>query len=77
MQFLRNDFDIISLSAIINKYFDNNAPWAKFKNGEIEQTEEILYITCNFLRIIAILISPFIPNCANKILDILNIEKNK
>lgn len=70
-------FDIIQLSSIINKFFDNNAPWEKFKQGKIEKTKEILYITCNFLRIIAILILPFIPNCAKRILDILNIEVSK
>jgi len=68
--------DIIILSSLVNKFFDNNAPWSKFKKGEITQTQEILYVTFNFLRIVAILMSAFIPKSSEKILNILNISQN-
>ena len=38
---------------------------------------QVLYQTVENIRKIAILLLPFIPNSANKILDLLNVNKNE
>jgi methionyl-tRNA synthetase len=66
---------IINISNQANKIFNDSAPWNLKKEGKIEQMNEILYQTAENIRIIAVLLLPFIPNSANKILDLLNVEK--
>lgn len=51
-----------------NKYIDETAPWALAKNPEKQQRlETVLYNLAETLRIVAVLISPFMPNTSPKI----------
>ncbi|MFT5703751.1 MAG: methionyl-tRNA synthetase, partial [Rickettsiales bacterium] len=65
---------IIDLSNDANKYFNDSAPWKLKKEGKDEEVNEILFETAENIRIIAILLLPFIPNSATKILDLINIK---
>ena len=65
---------IIELSNQANKYFNDQAPWVLKKENKIEQMNEVLYKTVENIRLIAILLLPFIPNSANKILDLINVS---
>lgn len=68
---------IIDLSNEANKHFNDKAPWILKKDGKIDEMNEVLYQTVENIRIIAILLLPFIPNSANKILDLINIDESK
>lgn len=51
-----------------NKYIDETAPWALAKNPDQKgRLHTVLYNLAETLRIVAILISPFMPNTAPKI----------
>lgn len=51
-----------------NKYIDETAPWALAKDPDKRQRlETVLYNLAETLRIVAVLISPFMPNTAPKI----------
>ena len=55
-----------------NQYFTVEAPWAKAKTNPSRQGT-ILYVTAEALRQIGILIQPFVPSSAGKLLDQLSI----
>jgi methionyl-tRNA synthetase len=67
---------IIDFASVINKKFNDTAPWNLKKQEKISQMHECLLHTTDAIRIIAIMLLPFIPSAANKILDILNIHQN-
>jgi len=67
---------IISLSSRTNEYLEQQAPW-NLKKTDLERMKVILYVAAEAVRQIAILLQPFCPVSANKILDQLNIDKNK
>lgn len=68
---------IINLSNQANKHFNDSAPWNLKKENKIDEMNEILYQTLDNIRTIGILLLPFIPNSANKILDLLNISADQ
>ena len=56
-----------------NKYIDETTPWALAKEeGKKERLATVLYNLLETIRICAILLSPFIPDTSNKILEQLN-----
>ena len=68
---------IISLSNQANKYFNDSAPWSLKKEGRVDEMNQVLYQTLENIRIIAILLLPFTPYSANKILDLIGISQNE
>lgn len=68
---------IINFASDINKNFNDAAPWNLKKEGRISEMNEALYLATESVRIIAILLSPFMPNSADKLLDLLNIDKEE
>ncbi len=65
---------IIDLSNHANKYFNDQAPWSLKKEGKVDEMRQVLFQTAENIRIIALLLLPFIPESANKILDLLNVK---
>ena len=59
-----------------NKYIDTQAPWS-LKDKNPERMSVILYTLIEFLRQAGIMLQPFIPDTAEKILDSLSININK
>jgi methionyl-tRNA synthetase len=55
-----------------NRYFAGEAPWALAKTDPARQGT-VLYVTAEVLRQIAILIQPFVPASAGKLLDALGV----
>ncbi|MCD8024435.1 MAG: methionine--tRNA ligase [Candidatus Gastranaerophilales bacterium] len=55
---------IISLSDNANKYVNDSAPWALYKEGKIKECGEVLYTVLNLMIKIAVLIEPYCPNIA-------------
>lgn len=64
--------NIITLAEEGNIYIDKEAPWA-LKKTNPSQMLEVLYVLLEALRYIAIMLQPFTPNSASKMLDQLNV----
>jgi methionyl-tRNA synthetase len=56
-----------------NRYFAGQEPWA-LKKTDPARMETVLYVTAEVLRIVGILIQPYVPASAAKLLDLLSIE---
>jgi methionyl-tRNA synthetase len=50
-----------------NKYIEQEAPWNLSKNGKTADLRTVIYNLCEVLRIVAILITPFIPTTASRV----------
>ncbi len=59
-----------------NQYIDQQAPWT-LKKTDTERMHTVLYILCEAIRNAALVMQPFIPESAAKILDILNVPQNQ
>ena len=64
---------VIEYSFDSNKYFNDLEPWS-LKKTNINRMNSVLYSIVEQIKNISILLLPIIPNSANKVLDILNIE---
>ena len=56
--------EILSLSDIGNKYFQEKEPW-KTKN------KDVLFNCLNLVKILGLIIQPYLPQTSEKILDLL------
>jgi len=45
-----------------NKFLDTEAPWTQYKQGHLQQVEEILYAVLESVRIAALILAPIIPD---------------
>jgi methionyl-tRNA synthetase len=63
---------IWSVVADANRYFAGEAPWALDKNDAAKQGR-VLYVTAEVIRQVAILVQPFMPSSAAKLLDLLQV----
>ena len=59
-----------------NKFVDEQAPW-KLKNTNLSRMNDVLWILAESLRTISILIQPFMPSSADKILNQLSVLDNE
>src|SRR5215213_1990303 len=59
-----------------NRYFAGEAPWALAKTDPIRQGT-VLYVTAEVIRQVAILASPFTPESATKMLNLLGVPANE
>ncbi len=67
---------ILHFAGKANEYIDTQAPW-KLRKENPERMEAVLYILAESIRCIAILLQPFTPIAANKILDQLAIPEDE
>ncbi len=68
--------EIIAVSSEANRYFDTQAPWTLRKTDEA-RFATVLYVTVEVIRRIAMLLQPFIPESAGKVLDLMAIPSEK
>ena len=68
---------VIKYASQANEYIDEEAPWTLKKNGELEKMGKVLYSLAESIRKIAILLWPFIPFSAEKILDQLAVPADQ
>jgi len=58
-----------------NKYIDETAPWILAKNeADADTLNAVLYNLCESIRIVAVMIQPFMPHTADKIFEQLHVE---
>ena len=65
---------VIEYSFDSNKYFNDSEPWS-LKKTDTKRMNSVLFSIVEQIKNISILLLPIIPNSANKVLDILNINK--
>jgi len=65
---------IWSVVADANRYFASAAPWALAKTDP-PRMATVLYVTAEVLRQIAILVQPFVPASAAKLLDLVAVNE--
>ena len=65
--------NIINLTEEANIFIDREAPWQLKKDNQAKMLE-VLYILLETLRYIAIMLQPFIPSSASRMLDQLGVE---
>lgn len=51
----------------VNRYIDESSPWSLAKAGEKERLDTILWVLAESIRVVAILVYPFMPVSANEI----------
>ncbi len=66
--------EILELATEANKYVDFQAPW-NLRKTDTARMETVLYTLMEVIRVIGILLQPFIPNAAEKILDMLMVQE--
>lgn len=66
---------IVDIVYEANRYIDHEAPWV-LKKTDIARMNEVLYTVCELIKHIAIMISPFIPDSAQKIWKQLGLEQS-
>ena len=68
---LEKIFDLVGAA---NKYIDLTKPWALITEGKTERLGEVLYVLTEAIRITGVLLAPFIPETAGKVLDNLKLK---
>ena len=53
----------------INGHIEACAPWTLSKQGKKEEVAGVLYRSADALRIVAVLLAPFVPSAAKRILE--------
>jgi methionyl-tRNA synthetase len=59
-----------------NRYFAAQAPWA-LKKTDPARMNTVLYVTAEVLRIVGVLVQPYMPDAAAKLLDRLAVSKRQ
>ena len=67
--------EVFELISNTNKYFSDQKPWDLKKLDE-RRMNTVLWVTCEMLRRVGILLQPVIPSASSKLLDFLCIDKN-
>ena len=65
---------VFELLSETNAYIDTEAPW-NLKNTNKDRMNDVLFLTLNIIKNSSIMLIPVMPESANKILDILNVNK--
>ena len=63
------------LASKANAYIEAKAPW-KLRKTSQKEMEDVLYTLCEAIKIIMILLQPFIPESSKKLLSMLGVEAN-
>jgi len=67
---------IIDVVADSDRYFASQEPWA-LKKTDPARMETVLYVTAETVRQISILLQPFMPESAGKLLDLLGVPADR
>ncbi len=60
----------------INKYIDESEPWALAREQRTDRLATVMYYVFEALRIVGLLIAPFLPGIGAKIFDQLSIDRS-
>ena len=68
--------DIWKLVGDANRYVDTMAPWV-LRKEDPDRMATVLYVLAETIRRLGLIVQPFIPDAAARILDLLGVEKDK
>ncbi|KAI8946213.1 tRNA synthetases class I (M)-domain-containing protein [Xylaria longipes] len=68
---------IIEVVFDTNKFFHEAAPWQKAKEGDTVAVEQTVFLAAESLRIVGILLQPFIPEKSSELLDRLGVSPDR
>ncbi len=68
--------NIVSMASCANEYIDREAPWKQKKDAP-EQMAATLYHLAEAIRCIALMLQPFVPDSAARLLDQLAVPQNE
>lgn len=66
---------IMDFARSCNKYIDDTTPWTLAKEENFNRLNTVIYNVLESIRIISILLKPFIPDTSDKILNSLNTKE--
>ncbi|MBI4896169.1 MAG: methionine--tRNA ligase [Candidatus Aenigmarchaeota archaeon] len=66
--------DVFGLASVVNKYFQDRHPW---NDPDREHVATTLYYSINALRVITILLAPFIPSTSKRALQALHADEGQ
>lgn len=75
MQFSRALEEIVQVANAANLYIDSQAPWT-LKKTNPERMKTVLYVLAEVIRNLGLILQPFTPTAANKILDQVAVAAN-
>jgi len=64
----------LELTRAGNKYIDDMAPWTLFKEGKIEEGTDVLMTILEAARIVAVMLSPMVPQVSGKVYQQLGFD---
>ncbi len=64
----------LALAQASNKFLDQQAPWTRYKEGDQQAVEEILYAVLESVRLVAYVLSPIVPRLSTAIYQQLGFE---
>lgn len=67
---------ILSLSAMANEYIAKKAPWKLLKEDR-EQASAVLFKLLEYIRCLAIMLQPFLPEASSRVLDQIAVPMEK
>ena len=67
---------LVQFADSLNAYIDQKAPW-QLKHSDKTETAKVLYTILEAVRYLAIILIPFIPESAEKMLDQMKLPKNQ
>ena len=67
---------IVSVVSATNRYFAGEEPWA-LKKTDPARMATVLYVTAEVVRRAAIMLQPFVPESAGKLLDVLAVPEDQ
>ncbi len=65
---------ILEISSLGNKYFQDNAPWDLIKRNK-EETQQVLTDCVNLVKVLSIIVKPILPEFSKNVEKQLNIKK--
>jgi methionyl-tRNA synthetase len=65
--------NVMNISTIGNKFFDEAKIWEVYKN-DLENAKIIMSDLLHIIKVMALLVQPFIPNASTKIINMLNLN---
>ncbi len=68
--------NIIRITDQANLYIDTEAPWA-LRKTDLEKMNQVLYSLLEMIRYIAIMLQPFVPDAAQRMLEQLNVPEDQ
>ncbi|MFQ5453849.1 MAG: methionine--tRNA ligase subunit beta, partial [Candidatus Zixiibacteriota bacterium] len=66
--------EAMKLIKATNKYFNDKAPWLLAKEGKTNELGGILYVCCEIIRIVSIVLFPLMPNKMREIRDVFSLD---